>query len=59
MANNIQVSLTPERVALAPGDTAEFAVVIRNTSDVPEEYSIEVQGIPASWNVVWNWQNRS
>ena len=49
MASNIEVSLTPERVALAPGDTAEFAVVVRNVSDVPEQYSIEVQGIPASW----------
>lgn len=49
MAKNIQVSLSPERVALAPGDTAEFTVVIHNTSDVVEAYSIEVQGITPSW----------
>jgi uncharacterized membrane protein len=50
VANNIQVSLSPDRVALAPGDTAEFSLVIHNTSDVVEEYSIEVQGISSSWS---------
>ncbi len=50
MANNIQVSLSPDRVALAPGDTAEFSLVIHNTSDVAEEYSIEVEGISSSWS---------
>ncbi len=49
MADIVQVSLSQERVALSPGDTAEFALAITNTSDVSEEYSIEVEGISPSW----------
>lgn len=49
MADIVQVSLSQERVVLSPGETAEFALAITNTSDVSEEYSIEVEGISPSW----------
>ena len=49
MANNIQITLSPDKVALAPGDTAEFSVEVTNSSDVSDEYSVELEGIPPSW----------
>lgn len=50
MSKNIQVSLSPERVSLGPGETAEFVANIHNTSDVVEAYSIDVQGVDPAWS---------
>ena len=50
MSKNIQVSLSPERVSLSPGETAEFAAIVQNTSDVVEAYSIDVQGVNPEWS---------
>ena len=52
MSKNIQVSLSPERVSLSPGETAEFAAIVQNTSDVVEAYSIDVQGVSPEWSKV-------
>jgi len=46
----VAVNLTPERVSLGPGETAEFVATVHNTSDVVEAYSIDVQGIDTAWS---------
>ena len=46
----VNVSLSPERVSLGPGETAEFVATIHNTSDVVEAYSVDVQGIDTAWS---------
>ena len=46
----VNVTLTPERVSLGPGETAEFVATIHNTSDVVEAYSVDVQGIDPAWS---------
>jgi hypothetical protein len=46
----VQVSLTPERVSLSPGESAEFAATIHNVSQIVDTYSVDVQGIEADWS---------
>jgi hypothetical protein len=50
VSSKIQVNLSPERVSLGPGETAEFVATIHNTSDVVEAYSVDVQGIDLAWS---------
>ena len=49
MSDNIEVALSQERIVINPGEKAEVAVNIRNTSEIVEVFSIEVEGIESSW----------
>ncbi len=50
MEKKVEVSLSPERVSLGPGETAEFVATIHNASEVVEAYSVDVQGIDPAWS---------
>lgn len=50
MAKKVSVTLSPERVSLGPGETAEFVASVHNTSEVVEAYTIDVQGIDPAWS---------
>jgi uncharacterized membrane protein len=49
VSENIEVALSQERIVINPGEKAEVAVNIRNTSEIVEVFSIEVEGIESSW----------
>jgi hypothetical protein len=49
VSDNIEVALSQERIVINPGEKAEVAVNIRNTSEIVEVFSIEVEGIESSW----------
>ena len=39
MSDKINVTLSPDRLQVSPGESAETTVTIRNASDVVEAYS--------------------
>jgi len=49
MSDKINVTLSPDRVQVNPGESVETTVTIKNASDVVEAYSIAVEGIDPSW----------
>lgn len=42
----LRVTVEPERADAAPGDNLQFAVTVRNASDIVEHYGIEMLGLP-------------
>src|SRR5215470_1919264 len=46
MTTAMKVTLTPERIALRPGESAEIEVNIQNASQVVEHFSASVIGLP-------------
>ncbi len=52
MSDNIQVTLSPDRVVLGPGEKAEVTAEVRNLGNIVEVFFIEVQGIEASWYTI-------
>ena len=49
MSDNIGVSLSPENIQLNPGDSAEIAITVQNSSNVVDVVSLEVVGLDPSW----------
>ena len=49
MSDNIGVSLSPENIQLNPGDSAEIAITVQNSSNVVDVFSLEVVGLDPSW----------
>lgn len=47
MAVPLRVTVSIERIEAAPGDTFNFDVTVRNTSDIVEHYVVELLGLPA------------
>lgn len=46
MTTAMKVTLTPERIALRPGESAEIEVSVQNASQVVEHFSASVIGLP-------------
>ena len=46
MAVPLRVTVSPERVSAASGDSPSIGVTVRNTSDIVDHYEIEVTGLP-------------
>lgn len=46
MAVPVRVTVSPERVSAASGDSPSVTVTIRNTSDIVDHYEIGVTGLP-------------
>ena len=49
MSDEIDVSLAPQRLQVAPGETAETMATVKNAGDVVEVYSVVVEGIDPEW----------
>jgi len=49
MSEKINVTLSPERLQVAPGESAITTATIKNTGDVVEAYSITVEGVGPQW----------
>ena len=49
MSENIQVTVSPERVVLQPGGKAEVVATLQNAGDVVEVFSIELGGVEHEW----------
>ncbi|MCW6006176.1 hypothetical protein K1W54_16535 [Micromonospora sp. CPCC 205371] len=47
MAVPLRVTVSIERIDAAPGDSFNFDVTVRNTSDIVEHYVVELLGLPA------------
>jgi hypothetical protein len=48
MSKQVQVIVTPDRIALHPGDSADVEVSIQNASPVVEHFSATVVGLPGT-----------
>ncbi|MFQ5925729.1 MAG: family 16 glycoside hydrolase, partial [Dehalococcoidia bacterium] len=49
LPEKINVTLSPDRLQVTPGESVETTATIRNTGDVAEAYSIAVEGIDPQW----------
>ncbi len=49
MADFIRVTLTPDRLQLAPGDATQAEVTFQNASTVVDVFTLEVLGLDQSW----------
>jgi len=49
MSDKIDLSLSPPRLQVAPGETVATTATIKNAGDVVEAYSIMVEGIDRQW----------
>jgi hypothetical protein len=47
MSTPVKITVTPERIALRPGESADVEVTIQNASPVVEHYSTTVVGLPS------------
>jgi len=47
----LRVTVAPERADAAPGDNLQFAVTVRNASDIVEHYGVEMLGLPVGSTV--------
>ena len=50
MSDKISVSLSPAKVKISPGESAQLTISIKNTSEIVEAYSIVIEGIDPSWH---------
>ncbi|MFC6016052.1 hypothetical protein ACFP2T_07580 [Plantactinospora solaniradicis] len=49
MALPLRVTLSPDRLDVAPGDAPVIEVTVSNTSDVVEHYVVDTLGLPDGW----------
>jgi len=49
MSDKINVTLSPDRLQVAPGESVTTTATIKNVGDVVEAYSIAVEGIDPQW----------
>ena len=49
MSDKINVTLSPDRLQVAPGESVTTTATIKNVGDVVEAYSITVEGIDPQW----------
>ena len=49
MPDNIEVSVIPQNIQLNPGDSAEIAITVQNSSNLVDVFSLEVVGLDSSW----------
>ncbi len=49
MSEKINVTLSPDRLQVAPGQSATTTATLKNAGDVVEAYSIAVEGIDPQW----------
>ncbi|MFW6125639.1 MAG: DNRLRE domain-containing protein [Chloroflexota bacterium] len=49
MSEKIEVSLSPDRLSVAPGASATATASIKNAGDVVEAYTITIEGIDSQW----------
>ncbi len=49
MADNVQVTVKPDRLRLNPGESGEVDITITNVSNVVDVFYTELEGLDASW----------
>jgi len=47
--NDVDVSVSPESEDIVPGETGVYSVTVTNQGNVPDVFSLSVEGLPESW----------